>query len=94
MEGMPAPAQPNMIVAHPPRKYAGTSSSTSAASVLFGADTVPSAAEGAARKLATWAKEPVFLTWALPLSAADEQAGAADDIVVVVKNAIQQGRGE
>jgi len=90
--GLAPPSQPNMLVAHPPRTYAGTASSTSAASVLFGAETLPAAAEGTARKLATWAGEPLFLTWALPLSAADEQAGAADDVVLVVKKAIQQGR--
>ena len=90
--GLPAPSQPNMMVAHPPRAYSGAAAAMSASSVLFGAETLPTAAEGAARNLATWAKEPVFLSWDLPLSAADEQQGVTDDVVIIVKKAIQLGR--
>ncbi len=86
---LPAPSQPNMVVAHPPRTYKGTAAATSATTVLFGEDSLPAVAISAAGKLATWAKQPVFMSWDLKLSAADEQEGIADDAVAVMKKAVQ-----
>ena len=87
-EAAAPPSQPNLSVAYPPRSLS-SSRIPATSTVVFGGDSIPQAASSVAANLATWAKQPVFLTWALLPSGVELGVGIVDDAVTAVKAAVE-----